>query len=70
MIIKITCSCGASFEVRKENLTNQRSFVCQNCGFRFPSSISNSVKDLFSSLKDFEKSLTESPETKYQIIAN
>lgn len=51
MIVKITCACNATFEIKSSGSRHPKSVHCPNCGRELPD---NSSDDLFKSLDSFE----------------
>lgn len=51
MVVKITCACNATFEIRSSGSRHPKSIHCPNCGRELPD---NSSADLFTALDSFE----------------
>lgn len=51
MLVKITCACNATFEIRSTGSRHPKTICCPNCGCELPD---NSSTDLYTALKSFE----------------
>ncbi len=58
MLVKITCTCKASFEI-KAGSAHPSEICCPNCGQALPSNATRDLLSALSSLEIFESKLEE-----------
>ena len=59
MIVKITCACRASFEI-KDGSRHPQEILCPNCGRSLPSNASKDLLTALDALEVFETKLEDS----------
>lgn len=59
MIVKITCSCNASFEI-KNSVRHPKEICCPNCGSILPHNASQDLFNMLDSLSLLESKLEDS----------
>lgn len=56
MKVKITCSCGAAFEI-KTGTPHPKEILCSNCGKQLPDNASSDLLKMFEAFKALEDKL-------------
>lgn len=59
MLVKITCACSASFEI-KDGSRHPKTIACPNCGRVLPNDASQNLYDALASFSLFEAKLDDS----------
>lgn len=66
MKIKLSCICGASFELDKTFL-NAKGLICPNCGKAYPEKLFSGVQSMLKGSKDLEEAFAEEDCWHYEI---
>ena len=56
MKVKITCSCGASFDI-KDGIQHPKEICCPNCGKQLPDNASSDLLKMFDAFKSLQDKL-------------
>lgn len=66
MKIKLSCICGASFEL-DGNFLNAKQLICPNCGKVFPEKSFSGVQSMLKGCKDLDEGFPEEECLHYEI---